>query len=256
MKVTEYLPGSPCWVQLGTSDPQDAQRFYGGLFGWSAQTDPRPEAGGYTIFSLDGSPSAAVSPLMDPNQPVSWILAFASPDIDAAAAAAQKAGAQLWMGPMDVFDSGRWAMLSDPTGAAFSLWQAKEFTGFGVLDEPGAFGWIDLATRDLPGALRFYTEVFGWQTWPHEEYPMVGLADTMFGGAMDMADGFPPEVPAHWNPYFVVADVDATAAKATELGGRVVFGPEQVQMDNGPRLAVIADPQGGTFGIFKRPPAE
>jgi len=219
MKVTGNFPGSPCWAQLGTSDPEDAQRFYGGLFGWTAATDPNPEAGGYTIFSLDGSPSAAVAPLMDPRQPVRWIVAFSTTDIDAGTQAAQKAGAQVWMGPMDVFDSGRWAMLSDPTGAAFSLWQAKEFTGFGVVNEPGAFGWIDLATRDVAGALRFYQEAFGWQTWPDDLYPMVGLADTMFGGAMEMGAMFPADTPAHWNPYFVVADVDATAAKARELGG-------------------------------------
>ena len=95
MKVTENFAGSPCWVQLGTTDPEAAQRFYGGLFGWTAETDPRPEAGGYTIFSLDGSPAAAVAPLMDPNQPVSWILAFATADIDASTQAAQKAGAQV-----------------------------------------------------------------------------------------------------------------------------------------------------------------
>ena len=175
-------------------------------------------------------------------------------DVDARTGAARAAGTQVWMGPMDVFDSGRWALLSDPTGAAFSLWQAKEFTGFGVVNEPGAFGWIDLATRDVDGACRFYTDVFGWQVWPSDDYPMVGLADTMFGGAMDMGEMFPADMPAHWNPYFVVADVDASAAKARELGGEVLHGPETVRMENGPRIAVLRDPQGGSFGIFKPAP--
>jgi len=251
MKVTENFPGSPCWAQLGTTDPEAAQRFYGGLFGWTAETDPNPEAGGYTIFSLNGSPSAAVAPLMDPRQPVRWILSFSTTDIDSATETAQKAGAQVWMGPMDVMGIGRWAMLSDPAGAAFSLWQAAGFAGFGVVDEPGAFGWIDLATRDVEGALRFYTDVFGWRVWPSDEYPMVGLADTMFGGAMDMGEMFPADTPAHWNPYFVVADVDASAAKARELGGEVLHAAEDVQMEDGPRIAVLRDPQGGTFGIFK-----
>ena len=251
MKVTGNFPGSPCWTQLGTSDPEAAKAFYGGLFGWTAETDPNPEMGGYTIFSLDGSPAAAVSPLMDQRQPVRWIQSFATTDIDASAATAQKEGAQVWMGPMDVADIGRWAMLSDPTGAAFSLWQAKSFTGFGVVDEPNAFGWIDLATRDTETALRFYQEVFGWQVTPSDVYPMVGLADTMFGGVMDMGGMFPPDTPAHWNPYFVVADVDATAARARELGGEVTQGPDDAPMDNGPRLASLRDPQGATFGIFK-----
>jgi len=255
MKVTGNFPGSPCWAQLGTSDPQDAQRFYGGLFGWTAETDPNPAAGGYTIFSLDDNPAAALSPLMDPRQPVRWLISIASTDVDAQTEAARTAGAQVWMGPMDVFDSGRWALLSDPTGAAFSLWQAKDFSGFGVVNEPNAFGWLDMATRDVPGALKFYTDVFGWQTWPSDEYPMVGLANTMFGGVLEMGETYPAETPAHWNPYFMVADVDAAAAQARELGGEVLYGPEDVQLDNGPRLALLRDPQGGTFGIFKPPPA-
>jgi len=253
MKVTGIIPGSPCWAQLGTTDPQDAQRFYGGLFGWTAETDPRPEAGGYTIFSLKGSPSAAVAPLMDPRQPVRWILSFATEDVDEATAVAQKEGAQVWMGPMDVFEHGRWALLSDPTGAAYSLWQADQFHGFGVVEEPGAFGWVDMATRDVPTALKFYKDTLGWEVTPSDEYPMVGLSGSMFGGVMDMGELFPPEVPAHWNPYFVVADVDATAAKARELGGEVLHGPEDVPMENGPRIAVLRDPQGGVFGVFKNP---
>jgi predicted enzyme related to lactoylglutathione lyase len=251
MKVTGNFPGSPCWTQLGTSDPRDAERFYGGLFGWTAEPEPNPAAGGYTIFLLDGSPAAAISPLMDPNQPVQWLLSIATADADASTQAAQKAGAQVWMGPMDVLDSGRWTMLSDPAGAPFGLWEAKDFTGFGVVNEPGAFGWIDLLTRDLPGALRFYTDVFGWQTWPDDMYPMVGLGDTMFGGAMAMGDMYPAQTPSHWNPYFVVADVDATAAKARELGGEVLHGPEDAPSENGPRLALLRDPQGGVFGVFK-----
>ena len=251
MKVTDIVPGSPCWTQLGTSDLDASKRFYSALFGWTAVTDPRPEVGGYTMFSLDGSPAAAVAPLMNPQQPVAWQISIAVPDVDEAAAAAQKAGARLWMGPMDVLDIGRWALLSDPSGAAYSLWQAGTFTGFGVMDEPNAFGWIDGGTRDVPGSVKFYQDTLGWEVMSAEGYQMMSLGGRMFGGLMEMGDFFPPEVPAHWNPFFVSADVDASAAKVRELGGSVLHGPEDVQMENGPRIAVLQDPQGGVFGVFK-----
>jgi predicted enzyme related to lactoylglutathione lyase len=250
LNVIGNLPGAPCWAQLSARDSAAAQQFYGQLFGWTAETDPDPQYGGYTTFSLGGKPAAAVAPLMNPQQPVMWLLSFAAPGVDAAAETAKGAGAQVWMGPMDVGDLGRWALLSDPTGAPFAVWEGKKFSGFGVADEPNSLGWIDLSTRDVDAAVAFYKSVFGWQVWPHDEYPMVGLSDTMFGGVMAMGDMFPPEVPSHWNPFFAVTDVDATAAKAGSLGAEVLHGPVDVEMENGPRLAVIRDPQGATFGVF------
>ncbi|WP_236651985.1 VOC family protein [Streptacidiphilus neutrinimicus] len=244
------VPGAPCWAQLSARDSEAAQQFYGQLFGWTAETDPDPQYGGYTTFSLDGKPAAAVAPLMNPQQPVMWLLSFATPAVDDAAEAAKGAGAQVWMGPMDVGDLGRWALLSDPTGAPFALWETRKFGGFGVAEEPNSLAWIDLSTRDKSAAVEFYRTFFKWQVWPNQDYPMVGLNDTMFGGIMEMGEMFPPEVPSHWNPFFLVADVDAAAAKARGLGAEVVHGPVDAEMDNGPRLAVIRDPQGATFGVF------
>ncbi|WP_037607046.1 VOC family protein [Streptacidiphilus rugosus] len=251
MKVIGKLPGAPCWAQLSARDPEAAKTFYGQLFGWTAETDPDPQYGGYTTFSLAGSPAAAVASLMNPQQPVMWLLSFAAPDVEAACADAKSGGAQVWMEPMDVGDLGRWALLSDPTGAPFAVWQTGKFSGFGVAEESNSLAWIDLSTRDKNAAVNFYKGLFGWQVWSDEEsYPMVGLADTMFGGVMDMGDMFPPEVPSHWNPFFLVADVDAAAAAATKLGAEVMHGPVDVEMENGPRIAVVRDPQGATFGVF------
>jgi predicted enzyme related to lactoylglutathione lyase len=251
LKVTEIIPGSPCWAQLSTKDMEGSKKFYGGLFGWTAETDPDPQYGGYTTFSLNGSPAAAVAPLMNPQQPVMWLLSFATADADATVETAKSAGAQLWMGPMEVGDLGRWALLSDPTGGApHAVWQARGFKGFGVVNEPNSFGWIDLSSRDPKAAVEYYKTVFGWQVWPNDVYQMVGLADDMFGGVMQMGDEFPPEVPSFWSPFFLVADVDASAETAKRLGAELMHGPVDVEMENGPRIAVIRDPEGAVFGIF------
>ncbi|MFE0459614.1 VOC family protein [Kitasatospora sp. NPDC058965] len=254
MKVTDILPGSPCWAQLSVRDMDRAKQFYGQLFGWTAEADPDPQYGGYTMFLLDGVPAAAVAPLMNPQQPVMWLLSFATEGVDATCAAAQEAGAQVWMEPMEVGGLGRWALLSDPTGAPFAAWQAREFGGFGVVEEPGAFGWADLSTRDKDAAVAFYRTAFGWQVWPDPNYAMVGLADRMFGGIMQLGPDFPPEVPAHWNPFFVVPDVDAAAALAAELGGEVLHGPVDVEMENGPRVAVVPASPGWNIGGIRPEP--
>ncbi|MER7581227.1 VOC family protein [Kitasatospora sp. NPDC097691] len=250
MKVTKIVPGSPCWAQLSAHDLPAAQAFYGELFGWSAETDPDPQYGGYTTFSHGGAPAAAVAPLMNPQQPVMWLVSFAADDVDATCETAKGAGAQVWMGPMEIGDLGRWALFSDPTGAPFAVWQARKFAGFGVVNEPNAFGWVDLSTRDKNAAVEFYRTTFGWQVWPNDVYPMVGLAGEMFGGVMAMDASIPAEVPSHWAPYFQVTDVDAAAATATRLGAEILHGPVDVEMENGPRIAVVRDPQGATFGVF------
>jgi len=247
MKITTPTVGAPCWVELGTSDPEAAKAFYSELFGWSVETDARPEAGGYTVLSLNGAPAAGLSPLNAPEQPTAWTVSFATADADATAAAVTEAGGGVVMEPMEVFDLGRFAVLTDPSGAAFAVWQARSFRGAGVLNEPGALGWVELATRDTGRAKDFYTRVFGWSVNPGEMYTQWGLDGADFGGMLDMAEQFPADVPPYWMPYFAVADVDLTAERAAGLGATVMLPPTDVP--DGPRLSVIRDKQGAVFGI-------
>ncbi|HEY3869583.1 MAG TPA: VOC family protein [Actinocrinis sp.] len=247
MAAKAYAPGEPCWAELGTSDPAAAKAFYGSVFGWSAETDPRPEAGGYTMMQLGGEPVVAISPLYAPGQPTAWNVSFATDDADATAATARKAGGSVVIEPMDVFDAGRFAVLADPAGAVFQIWQPGAFRGAARFAEPDALGWVELATRDVEGAHRFYPELFGWSVAPSGQYTQWGLGGADFGGAADMGDRFPAEVPPHWMPYFAVADVDATAEKAAQAGASLTLPPSDVP--DGPRIAVLRDPHGAAFGI-------
>ncbi|MCL6298000.1 VOC family protein [Streptomyces kronopolitis] len=249
MEITEPTPGAPCLVELGTSDVDAAKEYYRQVFGWRAETDPRPEAGGYTMLYLDDAPVAALAPLYMSGQPTAWTVSFATRDADALAAAVTEAGGQQLMGPMDVFDLGRFAVLCDPEGAMFSIWQARSFAGAGVLNAPGSLGWVELATRDAEGAKDFYTRIFGWTVGTHADYPQWGLDGADFGGLTALDEFYPDDVRAHWLPYFAVADVDATAARAAESGGMLLVPPTDVPA--GPRVAVIRDPQGGSFGIHR-----
>lgn len=249
MKLDKPVTGGPCWTELGTSDLTAAKRFYEALFGWRAETDPRQEAGGYSIAHLGDAAVAALTPLYQEGQPVAWNVSFAVPDADAAAAEVTQAGGAVLVGPMDVFDVGRFAVAVDPTGAAFQLWQARAFPGAGLFNAPGSLGWVELMTREPERAVEFYTTVFGWSVNASERYTQWGIEGADFGGMVTMDDKFPHEVPAHWLPYFAVADVDVTASDATQAGGTVLMEPTSVP--DGPRIAVLRDPQGAMFGVHR-----
>ncbi|MFJ9517260.1 VOC family protein [Kitasatospora sp. NPDC101801] len=248
MRITESRPGAPCWVEQGSADPQAARAFYGELFGWRPETDPEPEDAGYSVMLLGEDPVAAITPLPAPGRPAVWTVSLTSADVDATAAAATAAGGRVLTGPAEALDLGRYAVLADPAGAVFSVWQARAFRGAAVLAEPGSLGWIELATRDVPGALAFYPALFGWSVSPAESYTQWGLDGRDFGGVLDMGEQFPPDLAPYWMPYFTVADVDLSAERAVGLGAEAVLPPTDVP--DGPRLAVLRDPLGAVFGIY------
>ncbi|WP_405666837.1 VOC family protein [Streptomyces sp. NBC_01166] len=247
MKPMEPVPGGPCWVELSTPDVQAAQAFYAGLFGWRSETDPRPEAGGYTTARLGEDAVAAFSPLYRPEQQPAWTVSFATEDADATADAVRSAGGTVLMGPMDVFDQGRFAVAADPSGAVFSLWQARAFRGAGRLNDPGALGWAELHTPDPQGALAFYPSVFDWTVSSSAHFTHWGADGADFGGMKVQDDDERAEAPPHWLPYFTVSDTETTAARALTAGGEPLAPPTHIP--GGPWVAVLRDPQGARFGI-------
>ncbi|MGW6912403.1 VOC family protein [Kitasatospora sp. NPDC054939] len=248
MKFDDLRTGGPCWVELGSTDPEGARRFYGELFAWRRDPDERAEAGGYTFMRLGEDLAAAITPLMEPEQPTAWTVSFAVDDADAGAARVTAAGGRLLVEPMEALEWGRFAIAADPSGAVFALWQGRSLAGAGVFNAPGALGWVELLTRDPEGAKAFYPAVLGWTVNPSEGYTQWGLAGLDFGGMLAMDDRFPPQVPPHWLPYFAVADVDVAAFRAGNLGADVLMPPTDVP--SGPRVAVLRDPQGAAFGIY------
>ncbi|WP_200302065.1 VOC family protein [Streptomyces adelaidensis] len=248
MKLEEPVTGGPCWTELGTSDPEAAKRFYTELFGWRPETDPRQEAGGYSVAHLGDAAVAALTPLYQESQPVAWNVSFAVNDADVAVRAVRAAGGAVVLEPRDVFDIGRFAVAFDPGGAAFQLWQARSFPGAGLFNAPGTLGWVELLTRVPERAKAFYTTVFGWSVTAAGQYTQWGIDGADFGGMITMDDKFPHEVPSHWLPYFAVEDVEDTARIATEASGTVLMEPTSVP--DGRRIAVLRDAQGAMFGVY------
>jgi uncharacterized protein len=253
--VDKHAPGSFCWVELATTDQNAAKTFYTSLFGWTVNDTPMGPGNMYSIFQLHGR-DAAAGYTLQPDQlaqgvPVHWNLYIAVDNADQSSAKATQAGASVVVPPMDVPDAGRMAVLHDPTGAVFSLWQPGQVPGIGVTGEPGALCWADLNTSDPARAAKFYSTLFGWEFEKGEKDPSDYLH---IKNGEHFIGGLPPahtdsKMPPYWLIYFMVADVAATVAKASKLGAKVLR-PAQDMAGVG-TWAILADPQGGVFAVFK-----
>jgi uncharacterized protein len=241
--------GAPCWIDLFTPDTDRSRAFYGDLFGWTSESSG-DEFGGYINFSKDGVMIAGCMH-NDGSGPVAWSTYLATDDAKATVDAASEHGAQVIVPAMDVGDLGTMAVIVDPGGATIGAWQPGLHKGFGVYDEPGTPGWFELHTRDYDRAVAFYQDVFRWDAHtmsdtPEFKYTTYGRDEAALAGIMDATSSLPDGVPPHWAVYFRVADTDATLARVTELGGRVVLPAEDTPYG---RLAQALDPVGAMFKL-------
>lgn len=245
--VSRYEHGVPSWVDIGLPDLAAGVRFYKELFGWDAQ-DMGEEAGHYTIVSKEGKMVAAISTAQDPGPP-RWTTYINVDEADDAAKKAESAGGSVIVAPMDVMTAGRMAIFADTTGAVIAVWQPRDHKGAQLVNEPGALAWNELSTSDLSKSKSFYSEVFGWTWGGSDEYAEAQVNGRTIAGVMPRPAEMPAEVPDSWLVYFGTDDVDAQAKKASGMGATVVVDPTDIP-DTG-RFAVLIDPQGAAFALFK-----
>jgi len=255
--IQRHALGSFCWVELASTDQPAAEAFYAKIFGWSANNMPVGPDGVYTIFQLEGRDAAAACTLrpdeLQRGVPPHWNLYIAVESADVTAARAADLGGTVLAPAFDVGDAGRMAILQDPTGAIFCVWQPNRNPGTGITGSHGTLCWADLSTSDQARAGDFYSGLFGWHIMKEDEDPAHNYWHIKNGE--EFIGGIPPEshhqsgAPDHWLAYFTVSDCDATASEAKELGARLHMPP--TDFENVGRISVMADPQGATFAIFK-----
>ena len=256
MTDTKLIPGIFCWLELGTTDQQAAKNFYTSLFGWTVNDSPMGTGELYSMFMLHGREVAAGYTLR-PGQkqmgvPPHWMLYVSTDSADESAKKTEQLGATVLVQPFDVFTYGRMAVIQDPTGAIFSIWQAMSNQGIRARNEEGALCWADLNTRDTEAAKNFYSSLFGWEIVADEKDPSGYLHIKNRGefiGGMPPSKHLPPQAPPHWLPYFQTADCDGMAARAKSLGAKFYLDP--MTMENVGRFGILADPQGASFAIFQ-----
>jgi predicted enzyme related to lactoylglutathione lyase len=254
--VTKHPEGRFCWSDLLTTDIASARRFYASVFGWTFEEHPTPQGGPYVIALLQTDQVTALSPMppdmMAQKIPPSWNAYVCVADAAATTKKAEALGAKIVMSPTDVMGEGRMAMIAEPSGGVFSLWQPLRHQGAQRVQEPGSLAWVELMSADVERSTAFLAQLFGWvphvkdmgsahyTTWRQGEHRVAGM--------MAIGKG-ETHIPPHWMVYFAVADADSAAQKIVAAGGRMQVPPTDIPEVG--RWAIGVDPQGAYFGLIK-----
>jgi predicted enzyme related to lactoylglutathione lyase len=242
--------GTPCWIDM-TAEPQQAGiDFYRTLLGWTGEPGPA-EMGGYAVMSAGGAPVAGImGPMPDqPQGPSAWTVYFAVDDVAAVAKKADALGGRVFMGPMEVPETGIMALAQDPTGAVFGLWQARPFTGMTATGD-GAPCWFELEGTDAQRSAEFYAALFGAESAELEQMPgqywLLKVKGREVAGVWKAGEERGGGTP-RWQVYFQVVDADAATATVTTKKGKVLREPADSPYG---RYSVVADPFGAQFALL------
>jgi uncharacterized protein len=250
------------WYELMATDVAAAKEFYTKALAWGTM----PFEGGpipYTLWT-NGSPDAMVGGLMElpaearqGGAPSHWLSYVGTPDVDGTVDRAKTLGGQVMMGPQDIPNVGRIAVLTDPQGAAFGVYKPASEPPAESDPAVGEVSWRELATTDQKGGFSFYQNLFGWENQqemdmgPIGTYLMYGRTGRMYGGVYNKPADMP--APSHWLVYFLVPDVNEAVPRIKELGATLLNGPMEVP--GGDLIAQFMDPQGAAFAIHSKKPA-
>jgi predicted enzyme related to lactoylglutathione lyase len=253
---TKYAPGEFCWFELATNDAARAKSFYSELFGWSCEDVPAGPGMTYTMCRVRGKDVGALYAMTKEQagrgEPPHWTVYVSVESADAAAAQAAKLGGKIFAPAFDVLQVGRMAVIADPEGAPLALWQAKSHIGAGLIEEPGAFCWLELSTGDAPAAGKFYEQLFGWKL-DGGSGPDPYLHITAGGHQQDGIRTMQQEeksrgVPPHWMGYVAVERCSDAVAAAERLGATPLV--RMMTIESG-AFGVLRDPTGAVFAVYE-----
>jgi len=244
-----------CWLDLNTTDPAAAKKFYSAIFGWEPNDMPM---GGdtYTMAQLGGKNVAGMMKLPEQAKamgaPPHWLSYVAVDDVDKTVEKASKLGAKILVPGMTA-GPGRMAVLQDPSGGVFAIWHSDQSMGVWVRDEKNTLCWNELMTTNVDVAGKFYADLFGWKPevmpMPGMSYTVFKVGDTSVGGMMAIPPDAPKEAMTAWAVYFSVENADATIEQVKKHGGKLAVPPMEVP--NVGRFALLEDPQAAMFAILQ-----
>jgi predicted enzyme related to lactoylglutathione lyase len=250
--IRKHLPGEFCWADLGAPDVAGAKKFYRSVLGLEAQDIPMGPGQCYSLLQIKGKDVCALYPMMPEQRgrPPAWVPYIAVTSVDRTLKKVTAAGGKVCVGPVEAMKAGRMAVVQDPQGAVFALWQARAHKGSKVKGVPGSICWRDLSTSDRPAAAKFYGKVFGWKL---ETQDFSGNSYYLFKqGKKGVGGMWPHPLPKHlpaWFTYWVVESCAKAVTKAKRLGGKVILGP--ITVPKTCTFAIVRDDQGAAFGVLE-----
>ncbi|NJC68691.1 VOC family protein [Planosporangium thailandense] len=253
MRIRGYPAGSLCWTDVSTPDPDASREFYGSLFGWTSSAG---SVDGYVNFYLDDRAVAGLR-VGEQGSRAGWLPYVSTDDADATLGMVRDNGGAVLAGPTELGDAARIAIVADPGGAAFGVWQRLRFPGAQVADEFGTVSWSELATGDPTRAKTFYGNVFGWSHRPMETsdgttYTEWYRDDRTLAGMIELNPRSGGAVPGHWTVMVLVEDCALSTARALDLGAKAQLTPTDIGLGT---YAQLTDPQGAAFRVLQLAPA-
>lgn len=255
--ITESRLGYFCWVELCSSDWQSGKAFYQQLFDWQVLDQQITADSYYTMLQKGTDDLAAMyqmtSEQKDNGMQSHWLSYIAVENTDESVQKAQQLGADVIIAPHDIPGAGRMAMLQEPGGAIFALWQSLGHIGIQRKLEANTPYWFELASKDSAKSRQFYQSMFGWQcevkAMEDMDYTLFKVDQQAVAGVLEMTSEWGDDIPPHWMVYFAVLDCDSTANHAEKLGGTICVPP--IDVVGVGRFAVLTDPQGAVFSVIE-----
>jgi len=252
---SEHHAGKMVWADLVTPDLASAERFYGGLLGWTFQTIHSGKSD-YAIAVIDGRPVGGLLQKSIPpgeHRQSAWLTFIAVRDIDTAKGVAVAHGAKVVSDTKNYPSRGRQAVLSDPEGAIFAMLDSSSGDAPDYLAGPGEWIWSSLLSKDPDSEAAFYQTVFSYDVFDlasddGRQHVILSSDDFARASANSLPDDAKTRHP-HWLNFIRVDNAAESAAKAAALGGRVLVEPHVDR--HGGQVAVVADPSGAPFGLME-----
>lgn len=242
------------WYELMTSDLAAAETFYSAVLGWRTHDAGMPDMR-YTL--VDASEGQVAGMMTLPAEAAGmgtkpgWTGYIGVADCDAAARGVVEAGGAVHRQPEDIPGVGRFAVVADPNGAGFCLFQAgsEEQSPAFKPGKPGHAGWNELHASDWQTCWDFYAGQFGWAKAEGMDMGPMGIYQLSSAGGDPIGAMYTdPQLPhPAWLFYWCVDDIDDAGSRLTGAGGTIVEGPHKVPGDAW--IIQARDPQGAAFAL-------